>query len=408
MAASQLPAAAPLSPWQAQARLTFDARIEIIVGGALGTGTFRYSLDTFTGDVASERTYSAVQTIPSGGTFAIPNTGITVTFASGTYVATESYTWTSNCGAANSTDLGNALDALDATALGWRFAYLVTSNNTGDSTAHAVLAAAFQTRLNTMASASKYRRGIMASDFDDIDPTSDYTSLEAKRLLINHGRFRAVSTKPFVGHAFPVAPGATVQAAQAAASLISTDLKRVASGSLPNIERLFVDERVDATGLDDIKISTLRTYQGRSGFYITQGRLKSADGSDFTVWPRGIVMDVACETAHEKHLEFIGMGVRVNDGGTIDERDALRLEEQVQALLDARLLSPRNAEGQDGHVSDVKYSISRTNNVLATSTIEAEVAIKPLGYIDYITANTIIRRLNWHGRGSVNNDSKLS
>ena len=96
-------------------------------------------------------------------------------------------------------------------------------------------------------------------------------------------------------------------------------------------------------------------------------------------------MDVACTTAHEKQVGFIGRTVRTNNDGTIDERDALALEAEVQAVLESRLLNPRNAEGTKGHVSAVAYTIDRTNNVNTTSTIIAEVAIRPLGYIDYIT-----------------------
>jgi hypothetical protein len=65
----------------------------------------------------------------------------------------------------------------------------------------------------------------------------------------------------------------------------------------------------------------------------------------------------------------------------------LRLEEEVQTALEAALLSPRNAEGTAGHVAAVAYQISRLNNVLSTSTIEATVAMKPLSYPDYITAD---------------------
>ena len=63
-------------------------------------------------------------------------------------------------------------------------------------------------------------------------------------------------------------------------------------------------------------------------------------------------------------------------------------EEEVQTALEAALISPRNAEGTSGHASAVQYTISRTNNVLATSTIEATVAIRPLSYPDYYPTMT--------------------
>lgn len=384
----------PLITLSGDAVIDANCRVEILSGGALGTATFRYSLDTFSGDEASDRTYSGSIVVPAGGTYAIPTLGVTITFPAGTYVADEFYTFTVNCAAANATDIGTAMDALDATAFSWRFAYIVTSNNTTATAAdHVLIAAQVQTKLNAMAVSSKYRAAIMATDMDDADPISDWTSPAYDRIMPVHGRIRSVSPKGFIGHAFPVVPGATSFAARAAGSLISTDLKRVPGnglnngGPLPNVVKIFVDERVDSTGVDDIKLSTLRTYLGRPGFYITQGRIKSAAGSDFTVWPRRIVMDVACEVAHAVQETFIGRGIRTNNDGTIDERDALRLEEEVQTALEAALLSPRNAEGTGGHVSALAYQISRLNDVQATSTIEATVAIKPLTYPDYITAD---------------------
>jgi len=368
----------------------FNVLVEIVAGGALGTATFKYTLDNYSGSEAAQRTYSPVITVPSGGSYLLPSTGITITFA-GTQTAGNVHSFVAGCAAMNTTDLNTAMAAVDATSTDWRFVCAVTSNENGDPTTGAGLAAALQSQLNTMATNSKYRAGMIAACKDDADPESDFAAVVADRLLIDYGKVRHISAKPFVGYGYVDQIGTISYAMRAAGSVISTDLKRVSGnglqngGPLPNVVKLFKDERIEATGLDDIKISTLRTYDGRPGFFITQGRIKSALGSDFVYWPLRIIMDVACETAHQVQTGFIGRGVRTNSDGSIDERDALRLESEVQSVLDARLTSPRSAEGTPGHVSAVVYSIDRTNNVNTTSTIIAEVAIRPLGYIDYIT-----------------------
>jgi hypothetical protein len=135
-----------------------------------------------------------------------------------------------------------------------------------------------------------------------------------------------------------------------------------------------------------VKVSTCRTYVRRPGFYITQGRIKSAPGSDFTSWPRRLIHDVASETAQAAGVEFIGRGVRAKTDGTgnIDERDALALEAEVQAKLEAQLVNPRNAEGSGGHVSAVRYTIDRTTNIITTETLYADVGILPLGSLTWI------------------------
>lgn len=372
------------------ALLDANIRVVITLGGALGVGKFKYCLDDYSGAADSERTYSEDLLIPSGGTFAIPTLGITLTFASGTYVLAETYSATVNCAAMNATNLGAALDALGASTLGWRFVYVVTSNNAGDAAAHATLLATLQSKLSTFATAGKYRRGMMATNLTGADPTTALTSVVAARCLTAHGVTRVVSPLSFIGHAFPLAPAASSLAVRAAGCLPSTDLKRVRGdgikdgGPLPNVLKIFQDEGTTPTGLDDIKVSTLRTYQGRDGFYITQGRLKSGTGSDFTRWDRGIVMDIACEAAHEITTTWIGMGIRTNADGTIDERDAVRLEKEVNDRLADLLLNPQNAEGTTGHVSDANYTINRSINIISTETIQGEVAIRPLAPASYI------------------------
>lgn len=377
----------------------FDAsvRIEIMGGGDLGAGLFRYSLDTYSGDTEAERTYSETLTIPAGGTFAIPGFGVTVTFGAGTYVEDDVYTFDGECAAWNATDLAAAFTALQTSKTPWRFFVAVTSRNSGDAAAHATLAAALETHMGTLANASKYRRAMIASTQDPSEAASAivtaYTSTVAPRTLIAHGEVRKPTQLTLPGYAFPRRPAVDCFAMRAAGCLPSTDLKRVRGngrqdgGPLLGVLKLFFDADQDAGGVsvDSAKISTLRTYEGVDGFFITQGRLKSAEGSDFTVWPRGIVMDIACETAHAGQVLFIGSGFRLNADGTIDDRDASAWEEEIGAKIAAQVLTPRNAEGFDGHVTDVRYRIVRTHNVLATNTILGEVGILPLGYADFIT-----------------------
>lgn len=387
---------------------TLDAhvRIEIVTSGALGAAKFRYSIDGYSGDTASERTYSETLTVPGGGTFAIPGLGLTLTFdATPTaFVAGDYYVFDAECGALNATNLGAAFTAIAASSARWRFCALATSKANGDAAAHATLAAALQSHLNTLANSSKYRRGMMAATHEDTAATvvTAFASTVAPRLLIAHGQVRRASTKPFSGHAFPVTNAVDVFAARAASSLPSTDLKRVRSGALTEVVKIFHDEFRSPSSLDDAKISTLRTFEDFAGFYITQGRLKSQAGSDFKLWPHGIVIDIACETVNAGLTVEIGRGVRfssrdengneVPDGsdavayvGTIDERDAAAIEDEINRRLIAALASPLNAEGFAGHVTDLRYRILRTHNVLSTGTVIGEVGIKPLGYIDYLT-----------------------
>jgi hypothetical protein len=367
--------------------------IQIDLGGTRGTATFKWSTD-------DGATWTA-EDVLTAASVVLGSTGLTANFATGTYVLNETYSADTEpyleddeyyadvqCAAWNATDLAEGFASL-STNTPWRFFVAVTSKGNGNATAHALLATALQAQLNTLANASKYRRGMISCDqgASAADVISAYSSVEAVRCLLAYGRQRIATTKPFPGYAFPVVHALDSFAARAAGSLPSTDLKRVKSGALPNVVKIFHDEEATPTGLDDVKISTLRTWEGKQGqFYITQGRLKSPSGSDFTLWPRGIVMDMACEIAHQMQIDLIGSGFRYNDDGTLDERDCIRFEEPIGAALVAQLLSPRNAEGFDGHVVDVRYKIKRSHNVFGTGTIIGVVGIRPLGYVDFVEA----------------------
>jgi len=145
---------------------TVDARIRavIVTGGALGTARFKYCCDDFAGAKDSERTYSETVLVPSGGTFAVPGLGITLTFEAGTYVVGDTYTADVECAAWNASDLAEAFTALAGSNVPWRFFVGVLSKGNGGASGHATIGAALQTQLATIATAGKHRRGMLAAD----------------------------------------------------------------------------------------------------------------------------------------------------------------------------------------------------------------------------------------------------
>jgi hypothetical protein len=373
----------------------YDAIIEITTGGSVGTAVFRWSVDG--GQSWTSNVLTAASVV-------LGTTGLTANFSAGTYEIGTTYEWVTvgfvagseyradvECAAWNAADLAGGFAALSG-SIPWRFFVAVTSKGNGDAASHALLAIALQTHLNSLANASKYRRGMIAAEQGPVQGQSDspssvvteFASVAGIRCLIAYGAVRRSTSKPFPGYAFPVTHAVDAFAARAAESLMSTDLKRVLSGPLPALTRIFHDDYQSPTPLDNAKISTLRTWDGKDGSYITQARLKSPSGSDFKLWPHGVVMDVACEIVHAEQVDLIGAGFRYNPNGTLDERDAIRWEEVIGQALAAQLVTPRNAEGFDGHVVAVRYRLSRTQDVRSTGVILGSVGILPLGYVDFI------------------------
>jgi hypothetical protein len=374
--------------------LDAHVRVEILSAGALGVATFRYCCDDYPGSTAPERNFSEPLTIPAGGVFVTPNLNLTLTF-SGTFVAGDVYEIDCETAAPNATNLGAAMVPLQQTITPWRFAELVLTRANGDSTAHAVMAAAFQAQLSALQAANKYRRGMQAADQGEDTPTTTtnaFVNTVAPRLLLPYQRVRVSTVKTFPGYAAPVTHSVDVFAARATRSIPSTDLKRTLDGSLTEVLKIFHDERATPSSLDDAKISTLRTWDRRAGFYIGQAKLKSGTGSDFRLWTHGILMDLACEIAHDVGIDIIGRNFRTNraseDGlvkaGSIIEADCSALDQIGYTRLKSVLLEQPNAEGTRGWVQDVLYRVDRLHNFLADGVVLVDVGIKPFRSADFV------------------------
>jgi hypothetical protein len=361
---------------------SYEVIIEITASGTLGTGEFMYSLD-------DGNTYSEELLIPAGATFAIPNTNLTLTFVPGAgadfYDDGDVHWFDCVAPMYAAADILAGVTALLALPATTEWAFIAMAGESTSAANAATLFAAYETHAATMTGAFRFCRWIVDAGSDTAAAVrTAMAAVSNARINVCYDRADTATGKAFGGWGQPSFPLVYNVAARAARELLSTDLGRVASGSLDGVTAIDHDEYV-SQNLDNDKITTARTWPGRAGFYLTRGRLKCAAGSDFQDWQLGRIMDVACRRVYLTQQNFIGVGVRTNSDGTIDERDALRLETRGVEPLRADLTQPDNAEGTRGHVSALNYAIDRTNNVLTTSTIQSEVGIRPLGYARWIT-----------------------
>ncbi len=357
----------------------YEVIIEIMATGTVGVGKFRYSLD-------DGYTYSETLTIPSGGTYAIPNTNITATFVpgGGAVFFEDGDLHEFDCVAPlyTTTNLSSGITALLASSLECSFLVL-TGKHVSAANANTMFAA-LDTHMTSLSNVFRYMRALMDAGNDTTANVLSGLTATSSRIAPVYGDTDITSGKPFAGWGTPKLPALVTVAARAAASLVSTDLARVPDGALPGVVAISHDEFRTET-LDAHKVTTLRTWQGRGGFYVTNGRLKSAAGSDFLFWQHGRCMDVACDVTQKSQQMFSSTGVRTNADGTINERDAKQKEDVVNDALRTALLDPNNAEGSKGHVSALQYRIARDNNVQTSFEVKSKVAIRPLGYVKTIT-----------------------
>lgn len=362
----------------------YNLRVEIIAGGAVGTSTFRYSLDAFDKD-AVPYTYSQIR--PTVASFVIPNTGLTLAFPVGTYVANDAYSLTTVPKIPLTADLATVANLLISTPSFTAPLWLV-SGVQATATGGAAFAAALGGHLTTLTQTYRYARAI--TDVGSDDTMANVKTQAAlwtnSRITPGAGYVLRTSLLPFEGFSTRKTSESSGLGVRAMRELPSTDLARVASGPDEGVLKIYFDSLSD-NSVDAVGISTMRTWPGRPGFYFTNAPLKSPFGSDFTDLQYGRLMDIACETTYAAQFPYIAASFRTQANGTIDPKDAKRVEARVsQALTDA-LLQPNNAEGTPGYVSAVTYAVDLNQNLVTSRQLKTSVAIRPLGYAKEIVTD---------------------
>lgn len=366
----------------------YAVKVEIMLGGALGTSRFRYSLDAHDANYAAF-TWSQERLTPTGFTFVIPGTALTLTFAAGTYVLGDSYTIATTPQEPGTVDLALAAAVLiAATQLNfnqWMLSGAQPLAATGSS-----VASALSGHLTTLSTSFRYVRAIcdVGSGDTSANVNTETINWTSARICPVYGYELRSSLMAFEGFSTRKCSSVSGFAARAAKELISTDLARFASGADEGVLKIFFDGFSDNT-LDSNKISTMRTWPGVAGYYFAGAKLKSAFGSDFTDLQFGRVMDVACRTTYEAQQPFIAESLRTIGSdlatdefpaGSIDPRDAKAIEAVVLEALKDKLTRPNNARGNPGHVSAASYAVDRTVNIITTAQLRAKVSLRPLGY----------------------------
>jgi hypothetical protein len=261
--------------------------------------------------------------------------------------------------------------------------YIVLSGRQATGSAAATLGAALQTQLTTLANGFRYKRGMMdGGDEAAATVLTAFASTVTNRVLYAYRSAVLTSPKAFPGFSAPKVRLLNAFAQKAHAALISTDLARVKSGPIPGCLSIEHNEQLTEV-MDAAKISTARTIPNMVGFFLTNGHLKSAAGSDFKFWQHGRIMDVACAAIYAKQAFWYSAGIRTNPDGTIFESDAATIELDVSTTLDALLIQPKNAEGKQGHVSAYRYTINRQTNFGSTGILLSDFACDDLAYIKF-------------------------
>lgn len=371
----------------------YRMKMLVVVGGTIGVAGIVVQVSFDNGE-----TYQPLVRLGTASTLAVANTGITLNFAAGTMVAGESISFVSIEPKWSGTDLNTALGAVANGGISFDYVHIIGSTNSTE-------AATIQTWLQGRTAAQKPVRAIcetvrIASNGAwtvAADATwqavliADYATFTEKRMSICAGDLRTVSAIDQSVYLRPVAWHMCEMAGK-------FDSARYELGRVKNdgtgtgaLDASLVDPNGNAIGhnelnypgLDSPTIAsigfvTARTYPTKGkAVYLTEAKLFSPAGSDFSTWRLGRVIDILTNSMNDFFTNEVQETPPVNSNGTIQTSYADFLETQAKARIDDDLVNP-------GRAVDRTVNVDRAVNLIQTKTDNVAVRVLPYGEEKYI------------------------
>jgi hypothetical protein len=362
----------------------YDGLVTIGLGGALGTATFTHATDNNV--IAGSQqipTQSGVVQVPTAGKFAIPGTGIMLTF-SGSFIAGDTYAFSTSAPSVINSDYVTALQAAFAVPIQWFCVHVV--GTAANAAGAASLAGAIDAQMTIAEAAYRYAFAVVQAPQDaDIAGSTNtdaalqtafvnWTSLRVcvaagdcrLRSALNGRVMRRNAAYPIVARLASIAP-----------SIQAHDVGQDSGVYVPlkNVLGLYRDEGV-TTFLDPLGFSTLRSYVGVNvGYFVTRALIFTPPGSDYQRVSNRRVMDLISASVRRKAIAYVGRRIATDKQGLIRESTAQAIEGDIESAVRLDLQS---------EITDVKVTVTRDNNILSTSQLIFDVGAQPYSYSDYI------------------------
>lgn len=341
--------------------------VQILSAGAIGTSTFRFSTDG--GDTFSDA-------ISTSATYLIADLGVTLNFAAGSYVAGDSYSWTSTAPGMTTTNIGDALNAIIASPLEAGFVHVV--GVPADASATAAITTLLQTKVEAGLAAKKYFFCIHgAAAVDKALLIAAQASVSAKYVMACAGFLELVNDRT---GKIEKRPSDLVIAARIARNPLSVDLARdVADSVLDPVAGVSVlvpqgalaasgyHDEAATPGLNAARFATMMTFVGKPGYYITNGAMMAPSGSDFGLVQFVRIVMRAAQLFYLWSLDNLSQRIRKDPAtGFILPAVANALEDDASAYLQA---------GIGEHVDGVQVIINRSDNLSADPTLRYKIRL---------------------------------
>lgn len=333
----------------------YDVSIRLVAAGGLGTATFQVSL----GKAGTIPLYdSNVYLIPVGGSVAIPQTGLTLTF-SGTFDSNDLFSFATT---APTSTLGDVSAALTYFLARPEQASLIAIAGQIPLNQLPAWVAAMQIIGNQLEAAKKYCRILLEYE----GPSSGQSNaiwatqvsgilapLSATRVSVFGGSENLPSALPLpqLGR-FEVVNGNRSLFARAlslSSSVMPDD--QTLSGPMTGVIEAY---QTDVAGtLAAARSSYLYLLSGVPGVQ-ADGLLLDSPTGDFTYLTYGRVLDEGMFYGYLKQTKYLNTAQQRNPNGTIATKAALAIEKDLRQTLVDRMVTP-------GKVTDVRVVVGRTN-----------------------------------------------
>lgn len=122
------------------------------------------------------------------------------------------------------------------------------------------------------------------------------------------------------------------------------------------------------------RITAARLRARKPGWYISNPLTLASAGSDFSLMPYALVMDVACSIAHDALEQFVNADLQAKSNGTLSDTDAATIRGAVEDAIDANMTNVSMISGRAVAVDQTQI-ITQTKKLIVTITIQGRAYV---------------------------------
>lgn len=360
----------------------YSFAVKIIIGGARGTATFKYSLDG---------TNYLQALITTAATYVVPGTGVTLNFPNTSdYVADTVYTFTTTAGGFGASDVTTAINAARAAGLTFGGVVLLYEGTTTVSTTLA-LATGLESDLATLN--STYGRDVIgyvgcnvAATDSDIATAFDGWRSYRRICVFARNAYMVSGLNPgqYVLNRSSLWPGVM----RACEYRFSQDIGsgqapalRETSMRAPNGTTLATSEIDATTKLRPLGFTVLEKRNGLEGAYFSRGVTRAAADSLYSDLNVSRVISRAHEVLYAGLQKFVNHDVLLKSTGVLADAEMVAIREYLNDRAEEALTKTTPA-----HASKVVTTVSQSNVISSDRTLNVLQEVQIKGQLHTIAA----------------------